>query len=140
MNKTAQQRLRDLGLRLTKPRRAIIEALDGFGYPAPVEEIRQRMGAKAPDLATVYRNLDTLFEAGLAHKVDLGEGFMRWEPARDREHHHLVCSRCGKVECIDFCSIGPMIRKAAAERGFIVEGHRVELRGRCSRCRKVKGG
>lgn len=49
--------------------------------------------------ATVYNTLDLLVEAGLVRRVTLGDGVMRYERvAGSVNHHHLICTRCGKVK------------------------------------------
>lgn len=84
-------------------------------------------------LATVYRQLNALAEAGEADTITVQSGqlFRVCEP--DGHHHHLVCEVCGKAVDIEPPSEA-WIRKVADEHGFTVTGHVLEVFGRCPDC------
>lgn len=128
------EQLRAQGLRITRPRRAILVALEACERPVSVEDLRAQLDEQAPDLATIYRTLDALLSCGAVHRVDLGEGYSRWELARLPEHEHLVCTRCGAVECVEIREIGALLRAIEERQGFRVERCRLELSGVCRRC------
>src|SRR5262249_31868783 len=86
--------LRDRGVRLTAPRRAVLEVVRGTKAPPTAEEVHRMVTRRAPgvSLGTVYRNLRLLVDAGL-----LGElpGPRARFDANTRAHHHFTCLRCG---------------------------------------------
>ena len=100
----------------------IHEALRGAGH---------RVG-----LASVYRMLDALAEQALVQRVDVGDGVVRYEPARHADHHHhLVCDACGKVEPFADGGLERAIRVVERESGYAVVAHEIVLRGACGDCR-----
>ena len=86
--------LRTCGLRLTTPRRLVLEALFAADGPAPAERIAT--GAQL-DLTSVYRNLETLEQHGLVRHVHLGHGPGLYALVGGGEHEYLSCERCGAV-------------------------------------------
>ena len=90
------------------------------------------------NLGTVYRFANLLVEMGLARRVELGEGYYRYEREESQDgphHHHLVCQQCGRVEDFHGCDITPLAARCFAESGFQVERHQLELYGTCATCR-----
>jgi Fur family ferric uptake transcriptional regulator len=98
-------------------------------------------GLRAEDrrvgIASVYRALDQLAELGLVHRVGLGEGITRFEPAHPggEHHHHLVCGTCGKVDTFDDPALERAISAVAGSHGYALGQHDVVLRGACGDCR-----
>jgi Fur family ferric uptake transcriptional regulator len=91
-------------------------------------------------LATVYRTLSLLVQAGIVRKVSAGEdvdiGGSWYEHIWRREHHdHLVCLRCGRVIEFSYPAIEILQEAVARDHGFLLEGHRLELTGTCPDCR-----
>ncbi len=89
-------------------------------------------------LATVYRTIDLLVESGLVVERDFGEGFRRFEPARDvPRHEHMLCSTCGAVEEFRDERIDEITRHIAAARGFSRERHHLVIHGVCRACQRT---
>jgi Fur family transcriptional regulator, ferric uptake regulator len=87
--------LRARGLRVSSARRQVLAALYATDQPLSAEQIAEGSGdAPAQDLASVYRNLETLERLGLVQHVHLGHGPGRYVRA-GREREYLVCERCG---------------------------------------------
>jgi Fur family ferric uptake transcriptional regulator len=129
--------LREHNLPVTAQRLAIAEVLLTSHRHLSAEEVAQEVGArgKAVGTATVYRTLDTLLESGLVVERDFGEGFRRFEPARDIPHHeHLVCTQCGKVEEFRDERLERMTTIVAESRGFARQRHRLVIHGVCRDC------
>jgi Fur family ferric uptake transcriptional regulator len=127
------------GLRLTAPRRAIVEVALGrpghFAIDELVSELRSR-GLSASK-ATVYRCLPLLTEAGILSSAVVTGDERTYERAVGREHHdHLVCRACGKVVEFEYEAIEVLQRELAARYGFTLEGHVHQLIGRCADCRE----
>lgn len=129
--------LREHNLPVTAQRLAIAEVLLTSHRHLSAEEVAQEVGARGKPVgtATVYRTLDTLLESGLVVERDFGEGFRRFEPARDIPHHeHLVCTQCGKVEEFRDERLERMTTIVAESRGFARQRHRLVIHGVCRDC------
>ena len=87
-------------------------------------------------IASVYRVLERLSDLGLVHRVDLGGGVTRFEPALPggEHHHHLVCDKCGRVEMFDDDRLERALEQVAGARGYELAQHDVVLRGLCADC------
>jgi Fe2+ or Zn2+ uptake regulation protein len=126
--------------RYTPQRRRLVDILFDAGRPLTVPEIL----ALAPGLtqSSAYRNVTTLMEAGVVERIAGTDDHGRFElsEAISGHHHHLVCGRCGKVEDLHASpklerALGEAARAAAAEQGYEVTEHRLDLYGRCADCR-----
>jgi Fur family transcriptional regulator, zinc uptake regulator len=83
---------------------------------------------------TIYRNLSLFTELGILEATELnGEKRFRFTCAVDEHHHHVICLECGKTKHIHHC---PMDDQPVQEAGFDVIGHKFEIYGYCSECRK----
>lgn len=129
---TILQRCEAKGLRLTTQRRVIASVLDMSRDHPDVEELHARAARRdaAISLATVYRTVKTLEEAGILEKVDFGDGRARYEDAERDHHDHLIDMENGRV--IEFVDpeIEALQEKIARKLGFELLGHRLELYGR----------
>ena len=87
-------------------------------------------------LATVYRTLKILSDAGLAHERRFNDGFTRYEfAAPDSGHHdHIVCLSCGLVEEFENHEIEELQRKVALNHKFKMINHKLEIYGLCPKC------
>jgi Fur family ferric uptake transcriptional regulator len=129
--------LREHNLPVTAQRLAIAETLLTSHRHLSAEEVAQEVTASGRKVgtATVYRTIDTLLESGLVVERDFGEGFRRFEPARDIPHHeHLVCTQCGKVEEFRDERLERMTTIVAESRGFARQRHRLVIHGVCKDC------
>jgi len=97
LDATATARLRSAGQRYTTQRRRLIELLADAGSPVSIPDILA--GGSGLKQSSVYRNLAALEQAGVVRRLVTDEEFGRYELAEDLigHHHHLVCSRCGKM-------------------------------------------
>lgn len=129
--------LREHNLPVTAQRLAIADVLLTSERHLSVEEVAQEVTARGRTVgtATVYRTIDTLLESGLVVERDFGEGFRRFEPARDVPHHeHLVCTQCGRVEEFRDERLERMTTIVAESRGFARQRHRLVIHGVCREC------
>ncbi|MBX7120160.1 MAG: transcriptional repressor [Gemmatimonadaceae bacterium] len=129
--------LREHNLPVTAQRLAIADVLLTSERHLSAEEVALEATARGRSVgtATVYRTIDTLLESGLVVERDFGEGFRRFEPARDIPHHeHLVCTQCGRVEEFRDERLERMTTIVAESRGFARQRHRLVIHGICRDC------
>jgi Fur family ferric uptake transcriptional regulator len=86
--------------------------------------------------ATVYRTLQWMVRAGVARKVDFGEGRSRFEPAyRHPRHFHLVCNTCHRSSEFLSSDVESLVEEIAAARSFSAAQTVVQIFGTCESCR-----
>jgi Fur family ferric uptake transcriptional regulator len=86
--------------------------------------------------ATVYRTLQWMVHAGIARKVDFGEGRSRFEPAhRHPRHFHLVCNNCHRSSEFLSSDIEALVEEVAAARNFDATQTVIQVFGTCEECR-----
>ena len=126
---TIADRVRAQGLRLTGQRKIITRILEDAADHPDVEELHRRAVAIDPKIAlsTVYRTVRLLSEAGIVERHEFTDGRARYETADHEHHDHLIDLRSGKV--IEFHSpeIEALQAKIAAELGYRITGHRLQL-------------
>ena len=143
------ERIKSRGLRLTQPRRVILEELVNAAEIVGAETIYINIHRDHPriGLATVYRTLTLLTQAGIATKFDFGDGKARYELAstdpESRHHHVLVCEQCYKViKYADFTEIEKqnfdrIEKKLQKTFDYEIRRHVVHYFGVCPACRKA---
>lgn len=90
--------------------------------------------------ATVYRTLQWMVEAGMARKVDFGEGRSRYEPSWGHPRHfHLICSACHRSSEFLSSDIEAVVEEVAAARDFTPTQTVVQIYGQCEDCRTGVG-
>jgi len=129
------------GLKHSRQRDRIAETFFAMGGHVSVEELVARVRRIDPrvSVATVYRTMKLLSECGLAIPRHFGGGQTRYEAAAGRAHHdHLICTGCGEI--VEFANekIESLQALVARRHGFEVESHKLELYGRCARCRGAR--
>jgi Fur family ferric uptake transcriptional regulator len=135
--------LRRKGLKTTTQREAIVDAfLSASGHVA-LEDLLTNARKKHPrvGLATVYRTVKLMEEAGLAASRQFSSGHTLYELAGARAHHdHLICEKCGFIQEFESDEIERLQTNAAKRLGFNVIRHRHELFGLCEKARGIAGG
>ena len=121
------------GHRLTAPRRRLLEVMDGLGDRFTADEVL----AASPGVgrATVFRTLRLMQELGVVCQVVLDDGGVAYRLATGGHHHHVVCSECGAVSDFSSHDIEDLVEELGRRTGFEIDSHRLELYGRCRRCR-----
>src|SRR5215468_4135204 len=129
--------IRNVGLRLTGPRRVVLEVVRATDSH-PTAELVHRMVRRRlsrVSLGTVYRNLRLLVTEGLVK--ELPGPHARFD-GNTSDHHHFTCLLCGRIVDVDGPLTEPHSRalcsRVAAEGGFSVTHHRMEFYGRCAGC------
>jgi Fur family peroxide stress response transcriptional regulator len=145
----AELNFRDLcaehGIAMTEQRRVLYEVMLSMpGHPSPEEvyaKVRERIPAIS--LATVYKNIHLFVESGVLSQVSVHHGSQRVE-MNEREHHHLVCSRCKAIEDIELDALGDddvaLPRRGLLPSGFLVQRCSVDVIGLCRACQGLAAG
>ena len=132
MLKTILERCKSVGIRMTGQRRLIITVLENSRDHPDVETLFERANKidNKVSIATVYRTVKILKNAGILEKLDFNDGRSRFEDAVRKHHDHLIDLDTGKViEFIDE-EIEHIQKKIANKLGYELIGHKLELYGK----------
>ncbi len=135
-------KLKENGYKLTTQRKVVLNAmLDHQDEHLTVEEIYQVVKKTNPEigLATVYRNIQLLSDMRIVEKLNLDDGFTRYELANEDEvhrHHHLICEECGVVIEVKEDLMGSIEKSFKESYGFTVHDHQAKFFGVCEDCTK----
>ncbi len=134
-----EEQCRQRGIPVTVQRRAILEAVLLHGDHPTADEIYETVRDRLPQLSrtTVYRVLDTFVNMGLVQRLRKS-GAARFDRNIDR-HHHLICSRCGKIADLEDQALEPLPLPKRKLQGFIIDDFSVQFSGTCPDCQKEKG-
>ena len=133
-----QKILRDVKIKCTEPRLAVVALLADKHLPLSVQDIYNGLSKKNDiDLVTVYRTLASFEKAGLIKRVDLHKDAVLYELANDH-HHHIVCTKCGTTEDFEICDAQDITKKVLNKSSKFadVQQHSFELFGTCKVCAK----
>jgi len=119
------------GMRMTGQRRTIARVLSEATDHPDVEEVYQRASERDPQIsiATVYRTVRLFEEAGILERHDFGDGRARYEEMPEEHHDHLINIETGEVMEFRNDEIERLQERIAAEMGFRLVDHRLELYG-----------
>ena len=134
---TAQEALAASGIRATRQRVQVLEALAAEPNDATAQQIFERLRASGVSigLATVYRALGLLSSHGVVDALTHRPGEVCYRLCGDEHHHHLTCSECHQVVELGECELDPWLDRLGSAHGFAVTGHAVEVTGICADCR-----
>jgi Fe2+ or Zn2+ uptake regulation protein len=133
----ADHPLRARGLRLTQPRRLILEVVRASAAHPSAAVVHARLRRRLPrvSLATVYRNLRMLAARGLLRERADASG-LRFD-GNTAAHDHFTCVVCGRIFDVPSQARGTVAAaRVASTTGFEVLDHRIEFYGRCAGCRR----
>ena len=132
MRKTISERCKSVGIRMTGQRQLVIKVLENSKDHPDVETLFERANKidNKVSIATVYRTVRTLQNAGILEKLEFNDGRSRFEDAVRNHHDHLIDLDTGKV--IEFLDeeIEQIQTKIAKKLGYKLIGHKMELYGR----------
>ena len=133
----AADRLTAAGERVTRQRLLIANALAAAGRQLTADQLYRSLRRRQPAIgrATVFRTLETLVDAGVARRLELDGHVYAYVACLPAHHHHIACTRCGRVEEIDEAYVTPIARRLAREMGFEIDDARLDFYGRCATCR-----
>ena len=128
------------GKRSSKRDRILAVFLRQEGHVS-ADDLVERVHREDPKIgrATVYRTLQWMVDAGIARKVDFGEGRSRFEPSyRHPRHFHLVCTNCHRSSEFLSSDVETLLEEIASARSFEPTQAVVQVYGTCDECRTGK--
>ena len=132
--------LRAHDLRRTASRIAVLATLEPVHGHLSVAEIHQRLlgsipgDGQPPDLATVYRTVTTLVDAGVLHALNVDGGLTTYGVA-ENPHHHAVCTRCGTIIEVPAQRLSSALEHAIEGSSFTLSDQAgLTLHGLCPNC------
>jgi Fe2+ or Zn2+ uptake regulation protein len=132
-----RQALVQAGWRCTRQRTAVFAFLCAADFHPTAEQAYDAVRRRLPNisLATVYKALDALVDAGLAARFAAGDGPARYDP-HPEAHYHLRCLKSGRIQDLPLpydpalpARVAPGLVEELGRQGFQVTGHRFELLG-----------
>jgi Fe2+ or Zn2+ uptake regulation protein len=132
---TGEDLLREHGLRVTRPRLAVLEVLAEGGH-LEVEDVAARVRSRLESISTqaIYDILGALSRAGLARRLEPAGSPARFEARVGDNHHHIVCRGCGEITDVD-CAVGERPCLTPSEgHGFELDEAEVTFWGLCPAC------
>jgi Fe2+ or Zn2+ uptake regulation protein len=133
-----------MGLRNTRPRRLIAQRLACLAASRSeftAHDLWRELQAVDPQIgrATVYRAVDVLLQQALLDRVPFADGTHRYRVCGVNHHHHVTCTECQRVIEVSECLPSELVDAIARQTDFSIEGHSLELFGRCADCRAPNG-
>ena len=138
--------LKENGLKVTTQRIAILDVLQSRpDTHLTAEEIYEYVREQYPEigLATVYRTIQLLSDLHLIDKLNLDDGFVRYEIGKmgsefesGHHHHHLICLGCGKVFSFEDDMLESLENRIKEKLQFDIVDHEVKFYGYCVKCQK----
>jgi len=127
------ERLEMRGHRVTASRRRVVDAVMAQASHFTVDDVLR----EAPKVgrATVFRTMKLLTDLNVVCRVLMDDGTLHYRVSARGHHHHLVCRDCGRVEDFATCDVTSLVNELAKNTQYEIEGHWLEVYGRCRSCR-----
>jgi Fur family ferric uptake transcriptional regulator len=132
------QKLSEKGYRLTPQRGIILSVLSKSEGHISAEDIYRLIAERHPciNISTVYRTLELLLRLGMIVRADMGDGLERYQCVDKSNHHHLVCSSCGRIIEVEENMLEEFQQEAKRRYGFDVQKKHLAFSGLCKDCRR----
>jgi Fur family ferric uptake transcriptional regulator len=136
MDDTAAETSRAPAVRSTRQKAAINAALQQADEFLTAQELHDRLRSQGErvGLATVYRSLQALSDAGEVDQLRTDDGETAYRRCSRGHHHHLVCRACGRTVEVEGPAVEKWAEAIAAEHGYVNVAHTVEIFGTCAAC------
>lgn len=128
------------GARSTRQKRAVDKAMQASEEFRSAQDIYDalRHDGESVGLATVYRTLQAMTDAGEVDMVKTASGEAVYRRCSPTHHHHLVCRQCGRTVEIEGPAVERWATTKAAEHGYTDVSHTIELFGLCPECTRAR--
>jgi Fur family transcriptional regulator, stress-responsive regulator len=134
---SSEAALREAGLRVTKPRLAVLDVVAAHPHATAddvTRQVRERLGKVS--IQAVYDVLAACLDAGLIRRIEPAGSAARFERRTGDNHHHLVCRSCGRTTDVD-CVVGSQACLSPSDdSGYLVDEAEVVFWGRCPSCQR----
>jgi Fur family transcriptional regulator, ferric uptake regulator len=129
--------LRVRGLRVSSARRLVLEALFAADQPVTADAIADGLNGRFPtsDLASVYRNLDTLEQIGLVRHFHVAHGAGLYALATQQQYGYVACEHCGAHQSLDHDTVAQVAAVVREACGYEPQLVHFPVIGRCQECR-----
>lgn len=133
---SAIEALRAKGMRISSARRLVLEALYAADAPISAEQIADGLAGRLPrsDLASVYRNLETLEQVGLVRHSHFGHGPGLYMPTGVSEREYLVCNSCNAVTAVEPSEMDDLRTLIQERFGYEARFSHFPILGLCADC------
>ena len=135
-------KLKNSDLKITDPRRRVLDILENSGVPVSAESIYLmiRGDSVKTNLSTVYRTLETFIDKGLAARFNVEkEKKAFYESIREKHRHYLVCLGCHKIMALDICPLSLYEKELEKNTDYSIVKHKLVLYGYCPQCKAALG-
>ncbi len=122
---------------MTNQREMILQELKKSKDHLTADELYEKVKKTMPriSLATVYRNLEILSEAGLIAKLEVSGRQKRFDSELE-DHDHIYCIQCHRVDNFNLDREKIGLDRLESVDGYAVTGYRLEFAGLCKKCRE----
>jgi Fe2+ or Zn2+ uptake regulation protein len=129
------QLLRVSGLRVTRPRVAVLDAVQQHPH-ASTDVLIEAVRSAAVDVShqAVYDSLSALTRSGLVRRIQPAGSVARYETRTGDNHHHVVCRSCGSIADVDCATGHTPCLTASEDHGFVIDEAEVVYWGLCPAC------
>lgn len=130
--------LKGSGYRLTRPRRAVVEALANSERALNAAEIFDIAREQYPSLGlvSVYRTLEKLEELELIQRVHHPDGCQSFIAGFTGHQHLLICQNCGRTQFFEGDDLDMLFERVTLKSGYEIKEHWLQLFGFCAECQK----
>ena len=131
--------LKEKGFKVTPQRIAVYEALRSTKEHPSADILYNKLQPLYPtmSLATVYKSLEVFKELNLIQELNVGEDKFRYD-ANTKQHPHVSCLKCGKVEDVDDEMLFNLLDQVTAKTGYEVVNQQLYFFGYCPFCKNQK--
>ncbi len=141
MGPSVEEQLRAAGLRVTKPRLAVLSVLARHPHSETatiIDAVRAELDAVSHQ--AIYDCLGALTDAGLVRRIQPAGSLARYEILRGDNHHHIVCRTCGAVADVPCATGAAPCLDASIDHGFTIDEAEVIYWGICPSCAGAQAG
>lgn len=132
--------LNESGYILTSQRKIILDLLISNKKHLTIKNICHLVNDPNMGQATIYRTIKLFLELGILRKVNFGDNdFYEFSTDDKHNHHHLICSECGKIIEVKFDYLDELEKKINDEYGFLIKNHTLKFCGLCKECQEKQG-
>lgn len=126
--------------RPTRQQQAVADMLGRSADFASAQAVHARLreAGETVGLATVYRTLQAMAEAGDVDVLRTDDGEAVYRACEPGHHHHLVCRSCGRTVEVEGPAVESWTDRMAAEHGFTDVTHTLEIFGTCADCARSR--